>query len=330
MRAFVTGAEGFAGSHLTELLLREGMETHGTYLDDTAFGALPDVVSQAKLARCDLRDREGIARLVLETSPDLVFHLAGVSSVPQSERNPALTVETNITGTCNVLDAVRDNAGQASVVMVSSAEVYGKVTREQVPLSEDAPVKPDNLYGVTKATVELLSKLYVARYGMDIVIVRPFNHIGPRQNPVFVCADFASQIAQIEYELMPARINVGDISVERDFTDVRDMMKGYLLAARRAYRGDTYNLCSGRTRRVEEILKTLLSFATVPIEIHQDPTKRRPSEIPILVGTAEKFRRVTGWVPEIPFETTLRDTLNYWRARVRPAQTQTARERGMG
>ncbi len=317
MRAFVTGAEGFAGSHLTELLLQRGIDTFGTYFDEAAFKALPDTVAEAELVRCDVRDRETLARTVSNANPDAVFHLAAVASVSQSERNPALTIETNITGSCNLLNAVRDNAPEARIVMISSAEVYGNVTSEQLPICEDEPVEPGNLYGVTKASVELLSKLYVAAYGMDIVILRPFNHIGPRQSPAFVSADFASQIARIELGLVPPRIEVGDVAVERDFTDVRDMVKGYLAAAEKGHTGDTYNLCSGQSYKIENVLDILISFAEVPIEIHQDAAKRRASDVPVLVGSADKFEQATTWSAETPLATALLDTLNYWRENVR-------------
>jgi GDP-4-dehydro-6-deoxy-D-mannose reductase len=317
LRAFVTGAEGFAGSHLTELLLKRGTHTFGTYFDEAAFGALPDTVAEAELAQCDVRDHETLDRTVSEANPDTVFHLAAVASVSQSARNPALTIETNITGSCNLLNAVRDNAPEARIVMISSAEVYGNVTSEQLPLREDAPVEPINLYGVTKASVELLSKLYIAAYGMDIVILRPFNHVGPRQSPSFVSADFASQIAKIELGLIPPRIEVGDIAVERDFTDVRDMVKGYLAAAEKGGTGDTYNLCSGQSYRIENVLDILISFAEVPIEIHRDAAKRRATDVPVLVGTADKFEQATAWSAQTPLATALLDTLNYWRENVR-------------
>lgn len=317
MRALITGAAGFAGSHLTELLLQEGIEPHATYYCETELEDLPDAVKEAGFVQCDILDREQLGRIVSDAAPDVVFHLAAIASVSESERNPNLAIETNIAGSANLLDTVKENAPEARVIIISSSEVYGQVTRDQVPLREDAPVAPCNLYGVTKASVELLSKLYVARNGLDSVILRPFNHIGPRQNPAFVCADFASQIAKIERGLMPPQIAVGDISVERDFTDVRDMVKGYLAAARRAQRGETYNLCSGRTCRIEKLLNTLLGFAEIPIEVRPDPAKQRTAEIPVLLGTAEKFNQATGWSPEIPFQTTLKDTLNYWRAKVR-------------
>ncbi len=316
MRAFVTGAEGFAGSHLTELLLQRGTHTFGTYFDEAAFGALPDTVAEAELVQCDVRDHETLDRTVSNADPDTVFHLAAVASVSQSERNPALTIETNVTGSCNLLNTVRDNAPKARIVMISSAEVYGKVTSEQLPLREDAPVEPINLYGVTKASVELLSKLYIAAYGMDIVIVRPFNHLGPRQSPSFVSADFASQIAKIELGLIPPRIEVGDLAVERDFTDVRDMVKGYLAAAEKGRTGDIYNLCSGESYRIENLLDILISFAQVPIEIHQDAAKRRATDVPVLVGSADKFEQATAWSAETSLATTLLDTLDYWREKV--------------
>ena len=198
MRAFITGAEGFAGSHLTELLIREGFETSGIYYSEQSLEPIKDLLSEAKLVECDVRDGEKLARIVSDAAPEIVFHLAALASVPQNERNRTLSIETNFVGSCNLLDAVRDSAPEARTIMISSSEVYGKVTPEQLPLGEDAAVRPTNFYGVTKASVEMLSRLYVTTYGMDIVILRPFNHIGPRQDTVFVCADFASQIAKIE------------------------------------------------------------------------------------------------------------------------------------
>jgi GDP-4-dehydro-6-deoxy-D-mannose reductase len=316
LRAFVTGAEGFAGSHLTELLISEGFETSGVYYSEQSVEPVKGLLSAARLVECDVRDRDNLGRILSDAAPDIVFHLAALASVPQNERNRTLSIETNVVGSCNLLDGVRDAAPAARTIMISSSEVYGKVTPEQLPLGEDAAVRPTNFYGVTKASVEMLSRLYATRYGMDIVILRPFNHIGPRQGSVFVCADFASQIARIERALTPPLMNVGDLTVERDFTDVRDMVKGYLLAASKGHAGETYTLCSGTAHRIKEVLDTLLQHAEVPIDVHQDPAKLRPSEIPVLVGNSGKFRQATGWVPEIPFETTVRDTLDYWRQQV--------------
>jgi GDP-4-dehydro-6-deoxy-D-mannose reductase len=211
--------------------------------------------------------------------------------------------------------------------MISSGEIYGRATSDDLPLSESAHIEPANIYAVTKATVELLSQLYIARYGLDIVILRPFNHLGPRQGPSFVSADFASQIARMEAGLAPPRIEVGDLTVERDFTDVRDTVRGYWMAAEKGKTGEVYNLCSGRPYTIQHILDTLLGFAQVSIEVHRDPAKCRASEIPVLVGTAEKFRRATGWSPETPLETTLRDTLDYWRQKVR-SETDRKSRRG--
>ena len=313
LRALVTGVAGFAGSHLAEFLIRDGFETHGVDVSERSLRAFAAALKRAKLAQCDVRDRERLNRIVSEIAPDLVFHLAGVASVLECERNPTLAMEVNIIGSCNLLDAVRDNAPGVRTLVVSSSEVYGKVAPEHFPIAEDVPVKPANFYSVTKASVEMLSMLYSEKYGMDIVILRPFNHVGPRQSPAFVCADFAAQIARIERGLAPPQLRVGDLSVERDFTDVRDMVRGYAVAARRARGGETYNLCSGRSVRIEDVLKTLLEYAEVPIEVQRDPDKFRTSEIPVVVGSAEKFRRTTGWSPEMPLATTLHDTLDFWR-----------------
>ena len=316
MRAFVTGAEGFAGSHLIEFLIREGFETSGIYYSEQSFEPVKGILTDAKLVECDVRDRDKLDRIVSEAVPEIVFHLAALASVPLNERNRTLSIETNFVGSCNLLDAVRGGAPEARTIMISSSEVYGKVAPEQLPLDENDPVKPANFYGVTKASVELLSRFYVTRYGMDIVILRPFNHIGPRQGTAFVCADFASQIAKIERGLMPPLMNVGDLTVERDFTDVRDMVKGYLFAARKGRAGEIYTLCSGTAHRIQEVLDILLDHAEVPVEVDQDPAKLRPSEIPVLMGSYEKFKQATGWSPEIPFETTVRDTLDHWRRQI--------------
>jgi GDP-4-dehydro-6-deoxy-D-mannose reductase len=305
LRAFVTGIAGFAGTHLAELLIKEGFKTYGTDLGERSLARAAEIVKGAELARCDVRDGETLSRIVSEVAPDIVFHLAAMASVLDCERNPTVAIETNVIGSSNLLDAVRNNAPNARTVVVSSSEVYGKVAPEQIPLAENAPVRPANLYGVTKASVEMLSTLYVQKYGMDIVILRPFNHVGPRQNPAFVCSDFAAQ-----------RMDVGDLSVQRDFTDVKDMVRGYVVAARRARGGEIYNVCSGRSIRIEQVLHMVLGYAEVAIEVHRDPAKFRPSELPVLVGSSEKFAGATGWAADIPIEATLRDTLDYWRAEI--------------
>lgn len=315
MRSLITGAGGFVGSHLAELLLAAPeAEVWGC---DLSHERRPYLPSALKLLAADLRDPAEARAVVEQCCPDRIYHLAGQAFVGDSWNNPWATLETNLRAQLNLLEAVRAACLETRILVVSSAEVYGRILPQDLPLDETCPLRPDSPYGVSKVGQDLLGWQYHISHGLHVVRVRPFNHIGPRQNRRFVAPAFASQIAAIEVGRQPPVIKVGDLSVRRDLTDVRDMVRAYSLALELGAPGEVYNLGAGQSHGIRELLDILLGFSTVQIKIEVDPARLRPSDIPELVCNVSKFQAVTGWRPHIPFEQTLKDLLEYERALAR-------------
>ncbi len=319
LRALVTGIGGFAGRHLARHLLSEGIEVHGLIRpgrrDETA-GALGQEVS---LHQGDLLHGEDADRVVQAVRPDLVFHLAAQAFVPESWRDPAATYVTNVLGQLRLIEAViRLDDPKPRLLVVSSNEVYGAPAgAEELPVRETNPLRPNNPYAVSKAAQDLMGYQYVASHGLPIVRVRPFNHIGPGQTDAYVAGAFARQVAEVEAGLREPVIRVGNLDAQRDFTDVRDIVRGYLLAVRHGVAGEVYILASGRTVAIRSILDFYVSRSTVPVRVEPDPARLRPMDVPLVYGDSSKLRTLCGWEPAIVLETTLSDVLEYWRARVR-------------
>jgi len=264
----------------------------------------------------DLRDLQQTVDLVASSDPDVIFHLAAQSFVPSSFADPWDTLETNIRSQLNILEAVRRVQRPTRVLVIGSNEEYGRPTPEELPVTEASPLRPISPYAVSKVAQDLLGLQYFLAHGMPVVRLRPFNHTGPGRPPRFVVPAFASQIARAEAGLQEPVVRVGNLDAERDFSDVRDIVRAYYLAAMQGEPGEVYNLASGRPRSVRGVLETLLSFSTTEIRVEVDPDLYRPVDTLVIYGSAEKFRRRTGWEPEIPFEQTLLDVLNYWREQV--------------
>lgn len=317
MRALITGVTGFAGSHLAEFLAAHSdLALHGT-----AYGPPPlvDLAGFMTLHTVDLRDPAVVRALVADVAPDYVFHLAAQAFVPQSWRDPWDTLETNLRAELNVLEAVRVR-GAGRVLVIGSNEEYGRARPEDLPLREDSPLRPDSPYGVSKVGQDLLGLSYHLSYGMEVVRVRPFNHIGPRQDDRFVAGAFARQVAQIEAGQAEPVVHVGNLDAQRDFSDVRDIVRAYWLALARGAPGEVYNIGSGRPRSVRALLDTLLAHSTAEIRVQVDPARLRPSDVPVSYCDTSALRAATGWAPEIPFEQTVRDVLEDWRKRVLSAE----------
>jgi len=270
-----------------------------------------------RLTHADLRDPQGVRALVDEVQPDYIFHLAAQSFVPTSLADPWDTLENNIRAQLNLLEAVRLSGREVRVLVIGSNEEYGAPKPEELPQTEESPLRPNNPYAVSKVAQDFLGLQYHLAYGLPVVRVRPFNHTGPGQSPRFVVPAFASQIARIEAGLQEPVMKVGNLDTARDFSDVRDIVRAYHLAVTQGEPGEVYNLASGRARSVQGLLETLLSLADTEIRVERDPARYRPVDVPEAYGSAEKFRQQTGWEPEIPFEQTLRDTLEYWREQAR-------------
>jgi len=315
MRALITGAGGFVGNHLCEYLLSQtDWELLGTVYPKRVEDRRPRPCFS--LVHLDLRDAGQVGELIGDFRPDVVFHLAAQSYVPTSFSDPWETLENNLRAQLNVLEGVRRAGLKARVVVIGSNEEYGWPRPEDLPLTEESPLRPVNPYAVSKVGQDFMGLQYHLAYGMDVVRLRPFNHTGPGQSPRFVVPSFARQIARIEAGLQEPVVRVGNLDVARDFTDVRDIVRAYYLAATQAEAGEVYNLASGIARSVRWILETLLSFTDAEVRIEVDPALYRPADVPVIYGSAEKFRRRTGWEPQIPFEETLRETLEYWREQV--------------
>ncbi|HIE08635.1 MAG TPA: SDR family oxidoreductase [Armatimonadetes bacterium] len=316
MRALITGITGFVGSHLAEFLLEQGWEVFGTYRWRSPMTNIEHIRDRLKLVECDIRDAVSVKRVIAEVKPDRIYHLAAQSFVPTSFHAPADTLFTNVIGQVNILEAVREIKPDCRVHIAGSSEEYGLVYPDEVPIKETNPLRPLSPYGVSKVAQDLLGWQYHKAYGLYIVRTRAFNHTGPRRGEPFVCSNFAKQIAEIEAGKREPVIRVGNLEAKRDFTDVRDIVRAYWLALEKGEAGEVYNICSGRAWSIREVLSILLSLTEVEVKVEQDPSRMRPVDVPLLVGDYSKFKEATGWEPQIPFERTLLDLLNYWRERV--------------
>ena len=316
MTVLVTGASGFVGRHLCQRLLEEGVsQIVGVVRHAADREGLPrDPRFKAVLA--DVLDAPAIEELITSYRPHEIYQLAAQSSVALSWEDPRQTYEINIFGQLNLLESLLKSQVEASVLIPGSSEVYGKVLPEQVPITEDHPLRPDSPYAVSKAAQDLLGYQYYSAYKMRILRTRSFNHTGPGQNPAFVCSDFARQIAQIEAGQHQPVIQVGNLEPKRDFTDVRDVVRAYIELIRKGRPEQPYNVCSGRAYAMGEILEMLLAMSGKRIEVEVTEDRFRPSDLPILLGDNRRIREDTGWSPAISIEKSLRDLLDYWRARV--------------
>jgi GDP-4-dehydro-6-deoxy-D-mannose reductase len=317
-RSLITGIAGFAGSHLAEILISRGDEVHGIDREDARTETIGHLVDpkQIETHPLDIRDRKGLTDLLGRERFDRIYHLAGLTFIPESLMEPEETLAVNLGGTMALFEAARAAAPAARILFVSSAAAYGDLDDPSRPVVESTPFRPNNPYGFTKAAGDLMAYQYVRQNGLHIVRARPFNHTGPRQAPTFVCSEFAKAVAEMEAGRRPPELSVGNLEIGRDFTDVRDIVRGYTVLLERGRSGSSYNLASGRAVKVGEILKTLLAMARTEVRIVEDPKKVRRGEVPSIVGSAEKAARETGWRPEIPLDRTLHDLLAWWRARI--------------
>jgi len=316
MRVLITGVTGFAGSHLADYCLERGdADVYGIIRWRSRTENIEHLDGKLKLLECDLRDATSTRSVIEEIAPEYIFHLAAQSFVPTSWRAPTESLTTNVIGQLNIFEAVRKLDLKCRIQIAGSSEEYGMVHEDEVPISESNPFRPLSPYAVSKVAQDMLGYQYFMSYGMDIVRTRGFNHTGPRRGPVFVVSDFAKQIVDIEKGLRDPVMYVGNLDASRDFSDVRDVVRAYYLALEKGKGGEVYNICSETSHTIREMLDMLLAHSDAKIEVKQDPARLRPSDVPRLLGDASKFRNDTGWKPEIPFETTVKDMLEYWRQR---------------
>lgn len=305
MKALIIGGAGFVGGYLARYLLTLGYETVVTRMSLDQEAAVGAAVYEL-----DILDLEAVRMVLKETQPDVVFHLAAQSSVAVSWENPQLTADVNIKGSINVLEGIRSLEKRPRVLLVGSGEEYGRILPEELPVCETNPVRPCNIYAAAKACQNMMGRIYAQAYGLDIMMVRAFNHIGPKQAPVFVAADFCRQAAQIEAGKKEAVIKVGNLSVRRDFTDVRDIVRAYVLLAEKGQAGETYNVGSGHAVEIGDMLQMVLERSMAGIRVETDQQKLRPADVPVIEADIRKLQETTGWRPDITLEQTIADMLD--------------------
>ncbi len=341
MRALITGAGGFAGRHLTQHLAavtdwelwgteRPLAVTGGATAATARRSELPGRVAldaawtsrhHLQLAPLELTEYSAVRDLLAALRPEYLFHLAAQSIVQRAQRDPEATLVNNLIGQLNVLRAVQELSLPTRVLLVGSSEEYGHVLPEDLPVDEDTPFRPTNSYAVSKVAQDMLGLQYFLAHGTAVIRVRPFNHIGPGQGDAFVTAAFAQQVAAIEAGQQEPVLSVGNLSAERDFTDVRDMVRAYYLAITQGEPGAVYNLGSGRATAISSILATLLDLSRVPVRVELDPARMRAADVPQIVCDPRRFQARTGWQPTIPLDQSLADILDDWRTRVQALST---------
>lgn len=311
-KALIIGGAGFVGNYLAnELMRNHAMSVYVTKLSHEELK-----IDGVQIYNLDILDRDEVVNLLYLVRPDYIFHLAAQSSVSVAWNNPSLTIDVNIKGSINVMDATRELFYKPNILMIGSGEEYGHIKKEEVPIKEENRLRPGNIYAATKACQNMLSSIYAQAYNMNIMMVRAFNHIGPCQSPIFVVSDFCRQIAEIEKGKKEPVMYVGNLAAKRDFTDVRDVVRAYALLVQEGKAGETYNVGSGHAYAISEILDMIISLSTTDIKIEIDSNKIRPVDVPIIEADITKVNHDTGWWPLIPIQQTIQDTLDYWRKKV--------------
>ena len=318
MRVLITGITGFAGSHLADYILANhpGVEVFGIVRWRSRMENVLHIRDKVELIEADLKDLVSLQSCLAHIKPDRIFHLAAQSFVPASWKCPAETFAINAIGQINLFEAALSLKLKPRIQIAGSSEEYGQVFPDEIPMKETNPLRPLSPYAVSKVAQDMLGWQYFRSYGLPIVRTRGFNHTGPRRGDVFVTSSFAKQIVEVEKGKRKPVIYVGNLEAKRDFTDVRDTVPAYWLSLEKGEPGEVYNIGSGKSVSMQEVLDTLLSLSKVKVKVEVDPKRLRPSDVPILLSDCTKFRKLTGWEPKIPFKKTLSDLLDYWRERV--------------
>ncbi len=319
MRVLVTGIAGFVGSHLADLLNQKKVEIFGTCLACESRDNIAQIKNKINLTECDVTQFHALSKLIHKIKPDQIYHLAAFSSVGESFARPLDAVEINVRGTLYLLEILRNIKKRIRLLVVGSADIYGKVKRKDLPIKETHNLNPVSPYGASKACADLLAYQYFQSYGVAVVRARSFNHTGPRQRLGFIVPDFASQIAKIDQGSSKTQMKVGDLNARRDISDVRDVVKAYYLLLKKGRPGEAYNVCSGKAYKIETLLNILLRYSSRRIRVTKKK-KKRPSEIPILLGDNSKIRKEVGWEPRMSIHKTLKDTFDFWKDKYRQTQ----------
>ena len=314
MRVLITGVGGFAGSHLADYCLTlPGVDLFGTVRSTERLGNAAHLQGRCTFLPGDMRERASVFAAVQSCRPDVVFHLAAQASAAAAFKDPVGTLMDNAVGQLNVIGAVLEHVPAARLLVVGSAYEYGLVRPDENPIDESVPLRPMDPYAVSKVTQDLFGYQYALSHRLQAVRVRAFNHTGPRQSTEFVASRFARLIAESEAGQREPVLTVGNLAAVRDFTDVRDVVRAYFLAATKGQPGEVYNVGSGAPRTIQEVLDMLVGLSRVPVTVQEDPELFRPVDVPTLVCNATKLHRHTGWTPELPLDRTLADLLDYWR-----------------
>lgn len=312
-KALIIGAGGFVGGYLAECLQDEfDMEVHATKLPATQTQEDLSFLGE-RVYELDILNKNDIVELLYAVRPDYIFHLAAQSSVSVAWKNPTLTIDVNIKGSVNVMDAVRELYYKPRVLLVGSGEEYGHILEGETPISEDTKLRPGNIYAATKVCQNMIGSIYSKAYDMELMLIRAFNHVGPKQSPIFVMSDFCKQVADIEKGKKEPVMYVGNLAAKRDFTDVRDVVRAYGLLALKGRAGETYNVGSGNAIEIRKMLDMIIGMSTKNIEVRVDPNKIRPVDVPVIEADISKIKSETGWEPRIPLEQTIKEILDYWR-----------------
>jgi GDP-4-dehydro-6-deoxy-D-mannose reductase len=323
MHVLITGMAGFAGGHLADLLLAKtdwtlvGLSRNATKLAAT---------DRVRWHEVDMTDAELVRTTIVSERPDAIIHLAAQANVPRSWENPWFTYEQNVRGQLHIFQGVLSAGIAPRVLIVSSNEVYGAPSPDELPIRESKPLRPNNPYAVSKAAQDLMALQYHISHRCDVVVARPFNHVGPGQRLQYVIPSLAMQVAQIEAGMREPTMALGNMAAQRDFTDVRDVVAAYLGLLRSGAAGEVYNVCSGAPRSIQSVLDTLTQLAGLRITQTTDPAKFRPVDTPVSYGDSTRLRAATGWTQSIPFEQTLLDMLNEARERCRNTQSAADKE----
>jgi GDP-mannose 4,6-dehydratase len=320
-RVLITGITGFVGSHLAEYILSLGdkdIEVHGSRRWRSPIENIESFIEKVQLHYAELLDAKSAAELIGAVRPDIIFHLAAQSYVLTSFNAPVNTVETNVCGTINLLEGVRSAKIDPVIHICSSSEVYGQVREDEVPITEAQPFRPASPYAVSKVGEDMIAFQYFLSYGIKTIRTRMFTHTGPRRGEVFAASSFARQVARIEAGIQPPVICVGNLDSVRTYADVRDTVRAYWLLVHQCPPGEVYNIGGDRTLTIREVLGMLVAMSPKKgeIKIQVDPSLLRPSDVTLQIPDCSKFKKITGWKPEIPLETTLRDLLEYWRKKI--------------
>ncbi|HET7213670.1 MAG TPA: GDP-mannose 4,6-dehydratase [Terriglobia bacterium] len=305
----MTGATGFVGQHLLRWLAQRRHMIFATYLADPE----GELAADAELLPCDMRERHQVAEVVRHALPHHVYHLAGLSSVTRSFAESRQVWNTNLGGAMNLLDAVRETVPKARVLLVGSGQCYGNVASKSLPVSEEQPLAPDSPYAGSKAAADLLGYQYFRSWNLQVIRARPFNHTGPGQPPQFVCSDLARQVAEIDAGLRSPLLQVGNTKVQRDFSDVRDVVRAYELLLERGAPGAAYNIASGQCVSIAHIIRHLRALCRRAFRVQVQQTRLREGEAMRLYGSHRKLSRATGWKPEYALSQTLSDVYTCWK-----------------